>query len=124
MNKNDLHEWQSARDNAGNSFRYSIDERAGGHVPDVFAYVGRDELSNPPHDVVGLKQHLMPCGVTPLVCVEPDGGKLVNDAVITAMQAQANQYGKPILCVRYEPVQVLFVVEPAKTKGGNACEMN
>src|SRR3990167_3734002 len=75
MNKNDLHEWQSARDNAGNSFRYSIDERAGGHVPDVFAYVGRDELSNPPHDVVGLKQHLMPCGVTPLVCVEPDGGK-------------------------------------------------
>ncbi len=92
------------------SVQEHVNFRAGGHVPNLCAYMGRDELSDPGE--VGLKQQQLPCGLTPLVVIESHRAKIIGAHVIDPLQEVVNQYGKPVVCIEYAPVRVLFVIEP------------
>jgi hypothetical protein len=62
----------------------------------LYAWIGEDEFGS---GKVGLKQHLMPCGLTPLVSVDRE--KLERPEVRAAMHAQARTYGVTIRLVSF-----------------------
>lgn len=76
-------------------------------TPDLFAYVGEDEMGS---GEVGLKAGVVPAGVIPLVATRR--GKIDRADIRAQLQAQVDEYGKPIRLVRYAPVEELFEIQP------------
>jgi len=75
--------------------------------PDLFAYLGVDEV-NPEHGI-GLKQARVPAGMIPLVAVDREKLERVADAGI---RLQAQRYGNDIYLVRYVAVPSPLVAIP------------
>ena len=77
----------------------------------LYAWVGEDELGS---GEVGLKQHLMPCGITPLVAVKRE--KMDRDEVVIAMTGQSAVYGKTIRLCKFVFQEVIATIDAPPLK--------
>ncbi len=81
--------------------------------PELLAWIGEDELGS---GKIGIKQAIVPAGRIPIVGVIDHKTKLTWPAIVNQFQRQANEYGKEIRLVRYQPVEILLVVRPNAPK--------
>lgn len=73
---------------------------------ELYAYVGEDEHGS---GELGLKQAQVPAGTIPLVATRRE--KIDQDYIREQLQAQADEWGKPIRFVRCEFAEELFALE-------------
>lgn len=79
---------------------------------DLYAWIGDDEYNQPDEDgrLTGIKQARTPLGYIPLVSTRRH--RMTRAELRAQLQAQADQYGKPIRLARFVYAEDLETITP------------